>query len=158
MRQPTITQPTVIQSTVTQSTVTQPTVLEPTKTFKFTVGADGKFSYDPPTDWAYKHTDRIRFQTDSGPFTIKFLPIGNIPVANFNPLGGPLTSVPDVGFFRADTTVTDALTEEDRATLIEGNVSPAFPEGFVGRYFYGIEVTKGKEVYSDNQKNGSYSC
>ena len=130
----------------------------PTKTFSFTVGPDGQFIYDPPTDWAYRHDDHIRFQTESGPFTIDFLPASPIPIPGFNPLGGPLESVEDSGFYRAETTVTDALTDEDRETLMQANVSKAAPFGFVGRYFYDIKVMVNKQQFSDNQKNGSYSC
>jgi hypothetical protein len=137
------------------ATPTNPT---PTKVFAFTVDPKGQFTYDPSGDWAYGHRDTIRFQTRSGPFTIDFLPASLIPYDGFKPLGGPLTSVQEGAQYHADTTVQDDLTEVDRETLIKANVSSQHPKGFVGRYRYAINVTVGNQTFSDDQKNGTYSC
>lgn len=120
-----------------------PTSAKPTKTFTFTVGPDGKFTYDPTDDWIYFHTDTIRFQTESGPFTMGFLLETPVPVARFSPLRGPLKSVQEGSSYHADTTVKDNLTQTDREMLMELNKGPQHPDGFVGRYRYDIKVTVG---------------
>ena len=134
------------------------TPTEPTKVFSFSVTDQGEFSFYPSDDWAYNHTDVIRFQTSSGPFKIEFLPASAIPIPDFNPLGGPLTSVAGGIGHHADTKVTDTLTANDRETLILANKSPARPDGYVGRYFYAISINVNGKDFFNKQKNGTYSC
>lgn len=124
----------------------------PTKTFKFTVNRKGEFVYCPSSDWAYTHTDRIRFQSEAGPFTIDFIPINMAPEVKYSPLSGPLTSV-NVGtaVYAADTSVNDELDDAAREGIVEKN-------GFIGRYRYSIKVTIDGEVFTDDQKNGTYAC
>lgn len=131
----------------------------PQRLFKFTVDPQGQFHYDPPGDWAYGHTDQIRFQSDAGPFTLDVIPLTAIPDPSFNPLGAPLQSVPlQPGTYVADTAVTTSLTATDRETIRLANMSKEFPEGFISRYRYVIAVSKGGKQFSDSQKNGVYSC
>ena len=130
----------------------------PTKIFKFSVDNAGNFTFDPSTDWEYDHTDTIRFQTGSGAFTIAFLPDSVVPVAGFNPLGGPLTSSLNGGVHMADTHVTDTLSVNDRQTLKKNSRSSSHPNGIVARYKYDIKVNVGGQNRNNVQKNGSYTC
>ncbi len=134
---------------------------QPTKVFKFQVDADGTFRYDPPGDWAYGPDDLIRFESPSGDFTINFVPKVPPPQANFNPLGGPLSSTREpYGTFAVETPVKDGLNAQQRDAIKTMHKSPADPHGFIARYFYAISVKdpNGRILFKDDTHNGTYSC
>jgi hypothetical protein len=59
------------------------------RNFKVNVSKTGVFSYDPPATWLYGRGDFVRFNSDTGPFEITFLPDnGEPPQSQQSPFGG----------------------------------------------------------------------
>ena len=131
-----------------------------TRTFKFRVDPEGRFHFDPSADWAYGHNDVVRFQCETGPFSMAGIPIsGNDYDAN--PLGFPLKSDPQDGaytYHAIETKVKDALKEDDRITIRKANKGPGYPDGFVGKFRYVIFVTRDGKQFISDEKNGVYVC
>jgi hypothetical protein len=129
------------------------------RTFKFDVSETDQFTYTPADDWKYSKQDILRFETQAGPFTIDFKPRDAALPPNFNPLSGPLDSVEDrSGVWFAETTVKDDLSPEARKSLMDSNKSKEFPNGFLARYTYDINVTKNGKKLHNATHNGVYSC
>ena len=131
-----------------------------TRIFKFRVDPDGQFHFDPDTEWAYGHNDLIRFQCETGPFSMAGVPISGDDYTS-NPLGFPLQSDPQDGaytYHAVDTRVRDSLTEATRNTIRKANMGPEDREGFIGRFRYVIFVTRDGKQFVSDQKNGVYQC
>ena len=131
-----------------------------TRIFKFRVDSDGRFHFDPPGEWAYGHQDVVRFQCETGPFSMAGVPIAGNDYY-LNPLGFPLQSDPQDGaytFHAAETKVNDPWPEEKRKTIQKANMGPKHPDGFVGRFRYVIFVTRDGKQFISDEKNGVYAC
>ena len=127
--------------------------------FRFTVDAQGKFSYDPPGDWRYDRNDTIDFSTRTGQFTIRFEPLNAPNIPGFNPLGGQLSaSRRDDDSWVATTTVRDGLSDAQRDAIWNAN-KPENGDGFVAKYQYVIDVktADGKEFHAQDH-NGVFGC
>lgn len=124
------------------------------KTFKFHIGVGGKFTYDPPGDWAYSGTNLVRFESDHGPFTVTAMPV---PTGALGPYPGPWTTPLDAerdstGKWFAQIYPYDSkLGPKVREALVE-------EQGFIAKYKYIIEAQRNGRPYRDDTHNGVYEC
>lgn len=130
-------------------------------TFSFSVDADGVFKYDAPapgvTNWAYSFKNSLKFQSATGPFTIRLRRTdqaggtGNLP----DPFGGPrkATQVGGAGPWTASVPqINDGLTEAVRRTIFQSN-------GFIATYRYviGAKMEDGS-IAIDDSHTGIHTC
>lgn len=126
------------------------------KVFTFSVDDSGQFTYEPSGDWAYTRKDTVRFETPSGPFSVRFLRKDGTeaPDPTDGPLGEQLSATDqnEAGTWAAETEVRNSFSDEERLAIM------ALNGGFIMKYNYAITVTKGGEQFSDSSHNGTWNC
>ena len=130
------------------------------RVFRFEVDNEGNFTYFPAGDWAYHRTDVIRFETQSGDFSINFIPKPDRKSSDYSFLHGPLASTPEPGgVYAVETRVHDELPDKERQQLFEAHADEG-GEGFIAKYNYAIAVKDENDrvLFKDDTHNGTYTC
>lgn len=130
------------------------------RVFRFEVDNEGNFTYDPAGDWAYLKTDVIRFETQSGDFTINFIPKPDEKSSDYAFLHGPLASTLESGgMYAVETRVDDDLPKKTREELFESHKETS-GVGFIAKYNYAIAVKDKNDrvLFKDDTHNGTYTC
>jgi hypothetical protein len=132
-------------------------------TFKFSVNANGFFSYQPfthPTtgtttpNWPFSADDNLEFHCDQGPFTLRLRRTDVAPGAGNPPdiFNSPVTAK-KVGttWVAPVPTIVDGLTTQERKTIFHANQ-------FIAKYRYVIGVLNGDRVDVDDNQAGIHTC
>lgn len=126
--------------------------------FRFSVDANGRFTYVPKDDWVYGHADRLFFRSPNGPFTISASRTDHSPWPGVmsNPINN-LHGRPDPagGWIAEVNGINDGLTDEERRQAREQ--SGEVP-GFIAKYKYIVAVTQKDEILIDDTQTGTYQC
>jgi hypothetical protein len=141
------------------------------RVFEFTVDDGGNFTYYPPNprphwktdrenDWAYLSCDKLKFQTQDGPFTMKLRRTDSSSRGGpmTNPFGGQLLESrhdPKSNSWVIEVDqICDGLTPAQRREIHNANGDP----GFIAKYRYLIGVLKNGKAMADDDQFGTYTC
>jgi hypothetical protein len=141
------------------------------RVFTFSVDDRGNFTYedpspltewetDPPKDWAYCSCDKLKFQTQDGPFTMKLRRTDSSTRCGLmtSPFGGQLLESEydpeSKTHFIEVKEICDGLTPAQRKEIYDAN----YPPGFLAKYRYLIGVLKNGKAMADDDQFGTYTC
>lgn len=129
------------------------------RNFHFAVDENGNFTFND-SDWAYKHDDRLIFNSRTGPFTITAARTDQSPWPGVisNPINN-LHSHPDpvLGFVADVDGINDGLTPEERAAAIAAS-DPDPAKQFIAKYKYIIAAMHQGEILINDVMTGTYQC